>query len=83
MGGPPGGGRQTAQGGGLRTVSTATQGTGAATPPKPLWIIGGNGKPEVILVRSGTTDGSNTEIIPLREGALAEGTQIILRERVK
>jgi HlyD family secretion protein len=83
---PPGGRQGGAQGGpqagGLRTASNPVR-ERAEGSPKPLWIINGNGKPEAILVQAGVSDGSNTEIVPLREGALAEGTQIILRERVK
>jgi HlyD family secretion protein len=91
IGGGPGmappGGRQGAPAGGspaggLRTASNPAR-TGTAAAPKPLWIIGESGKPEAILVRAGVSDGSNTEIVPLREGALAEGSRIILREKVK
>ncbi|MDR0998209.1 MAG: efflux RND transporter periplasmic adaptor subunit, partial [Treponema sp.] len=65
--GPPGppGGRQG--GGRLQTASNPAR-ESAAVPPRPLWIVGGNGKPEAVLVQAGTSDGSNTEITPLREG---------------
>jgi HlyD family secretion protein len=83
---PPGGRQGSRAGGnaagGLRTASNPARERTAA-PPKPLWIIAGNGKPEAILVQTGVTDGSNTEIIPLGEGVPAEGSQVILRERVK
>jgi HlyD family secretion protein len=83
--GPPGGGRGGGAAGGLRTASNpARERTGSAVAaPRPLWILGESGKPEPVLVRAGVSDGSNTEITPLGEGVLAEGTQIILRERVK
>jgi HlyD family secretion protein len=83
MGMGPGGagGRQTA--GGRSGATQGAQDPVQAAPPKPLWFIGEAGKLEVVLVRAGTTDGSSTEIVPLEAGALTDGSQIILRERVK
>jgi HlyD family secretion protein len=87
IGGPPpvGQGPQRGSGttGALRTAANPAREGTAPMPPKPLWIMGESGKPEMIPVQTGTSDGSNTEIVPLGDGALAEGTQIILRERVK
>jgi HlyD family secretion protein len=82
--GGQGGGRS----GGTNGQTTRTASTRPAetlSPPRPLWYIGENGKPEVILVRTGITDGSSTEIRAAeREGGAAlEGMQVVLRERVK
>jgi HlyD family secretion protein len=49
-------------------------------PPKPLWFLDETGKVGCILVRTGITDGSFTEIQAPHEEL--EGRQIILRERV-
>ena len=56
---------------------------GALSPPRPLWFIDDNGRPDVILVRAGISDGSRTEIHPIRGEEIPEGKQIILRERVR
>jgi HlyD family secretion protein len=82
-GGRPPGPSGSRQGGGLQTASNPARERTAVIAPRPLWILGGNGKPEAVLVQAGTSDGSNTEITPLGEGSIAEGTQIILRERVR
>jgi HlyD family secretion protein len=90
-----GGGRPPAAGGpggaaGGQNAARAGQGgaRGAAppSPPRPLWYIGENGKPEVILVRTGISDGSSTEVSAAdREsnGTELEGMQVVLRERVR
>ena len=52
----------------------------AAAAPKPLWFIDGTGKPDCVLVQTGISDGSFTEIRARNEDL--EGRQIILRERV-
>jgi HlyD family secretion protein len=80
--GPPGN-RQGSQAGGAPDGLRAASNPAREGTLKALWIIGESGKPEAVLVQAGTSDGSNTEIIPPGEGALVEGSQIILRERVK
>jgi hypothetical protein len=92
MGGP--GGRPGGAGaGGQNTTRAAGGQSGRAaetlSPPRPLWYLE-NGKPEVILVRTGISNGSLTEIRAIgsdRENASGEGSlegmQVILRERVK
>jgi hypothetical protein len=74
------------------------QGTGnraARTAPRPLWFIAADGKPDCILVRTGISNGINTEVSPVRQfraesgsesdtgtaGDL-EGMKIILREKI-
>lgn len=48
-----------------------------------LWYIDSEGKPDVIRVRTGISDGTNTEIIPVMEDMEAlEGKQVILREKI-
>jgi HlyD family secretion protein len=88
----PGGGRMRPPGGG-QTAARAGTTTGRArsetlTPPKPLWYLDESGKPDCILVRSGISNGSLTEVRiagrPEAAGdAALEGKQIILRERVQ
>jgi len=56
---------------------------GTLSPPRPLWFIGENGRPDVIMVHTGISDGSRTEIHPVSGEEIAEGKQIILRERVR
>ncbi|MDR3145025.1 MAG: hypothetical protein LBU21_01995, partial [Treponema sp.] len=62
-------------------------------PPKALWYINGEGKPDCILVQTGISDGSYTEIRPLGPpgetpegddpaGIGPEGLTVILREKV-
>jgi HlyD family secretion protein len=58
---------------------------GAASPePRALWFIDDQGKLDLILVRTGISDGSFTEIHALkgRNDENLEGRRIILRERV-
>jgi len=68
------GGQQRAQG---------RNAPGALSPPRPLWFIDDNGRPDVILVHTGISDGSRTEIQPRQGEEIPEGKQIILRERVR
>jgi len=56
---------------------------GTLSPPRPLWFIDDNGRPDVIMVHTGISDGSRTEIHPARGEEISEGKQIILRERVR
>jgi hypothetical protein len=44
-----------------------------------IWYLNGQGKPEVIRVQTGSTNGSLTEIISTED---LEGKQVILRERL-
>ena len=56
---------------------------GALSPPRPLWFLDANGRPDVVMVHTGISDGSRTEIQPARGQEISEGKQIILRERVR
>jgi HlyD family secretion protein len=55
-------------------------------PPKPLWYINGEGKLDCVLVMTGITDGSRTEVRPWGRGGDEavglEGLSVILREKV-
>jgi len=44
-----------------------------------IWFVGGDGKLDVVQVRTGISDGTSTEIIVPDE---FEGRQIILREKI-
>ncbi|MDR3338249.1 MAG: efflux RND transporter periplasmic adaptor subunit [Treponema sp.] len=72
--------RQAGAGSGAETGERRSQ---PASRPRSLWYIGENGGPEAVLVRTGISDGVNTEIIPLEEGSVTEGMRIILREQVR
>jgi HlyD family secretion protein len=79
------------QGANLTKLFTATQpprppppqhageGHRAAMVMRNIWYLNGEGKPEVIRVRTGGTNGSLTEIIATED---LEGKQVILRERL-
>jgi HlyD family secretion protein len=67
------------------------RGAEAAGPPKTLWYINDEGKPDCILVRTGITNGSYTEIRgvyrppagpPGAEDEGLEGMRVILREKI-
>jgi HlyD family secretion protein len=49
-----------------------------------LWYLDGSGRPDCIVVRTGLSDGSYTEILPLEGSSETEleGLEIILRERL-
>jgi HlyD family secretion protein len=79
------------QGANLTKLFTATQ---PPRPPPPqhagegnrvamvmrnIWYLNGEGKPDVIRVRTGGTNGSLTEIVSTED---LEGKQVILRERL-
>ncbi|MCL2318502.1 MAG: efflux RND transporter periplasmic adaptor subunit [Treponema sp.] len=66
------------QGNGQRNNGAANLG-----PPRTLWVIDANGKPDVIMVHTGISDGTNTEVIPMQGQDNPEGKQIVLRERVQ
>jgi HlyD family secretion protein len=78
QGGPQGGQRM---GGGRQAQGQQGQNTGSrnAVVIRNLWFINGEGKPDVIQVRTGISDGSFTEIFPAED---IEGRQVILRERL-
>ncbi|MDR2393661.1 MAG: efflux RND transporter periplasmic adaptor subunit [Treponema sp.] len=56
----------------------------AASPPRALWFISDQGKVDLVLVRTGMSDGFFTEVHGVRgfTDEKLEGMQIILRERV-
>jgi HlyD family secretion protein len=72
------GGRQAA--GAQGQQRQAGQGRSAAVVMRNLWHINGDGKLEVMRVRTGISDGSFTEIISAEENL--EGIQVILREKL-
>ena len=81
----PGGGRmmrlpQNGNQGGQQQRGSAS---GSLSAPRPLWYIDSGGKPDVILVHTGISDGSRTEVQARRGEQSPEGMQIILRERVQ
>jgi HlyD family secretion protein len=73
-GGRMGGARPQQQGANAQQQGANAQRQGAgnraagtrATPPRPLWFIGADGKPDCILVRTGITNGISTEVSPVR-----------------
>ncbi|MDR1636723.1 MAG: efflux RND transporter periplasmic adaptor subunit [Treponema sp.] len=74
---------------GAARAAGQSRGTGReAPPPRPLWFIDGEGAFQCVMVRTGISDGANTEIVPLLppgesgDGGL-EGKTVILRERVQ
>jgi HlyD family secretion protein len=78
MGAPGGGGRQGQQGQGQGQNRQPGQGRNQIVL-RNLWYIGEDGKIECMQIRTGITDGSNTEIITTEE---LEGRQVILREKI-
>jgi HlyD family secretion protein len=88
-GGPGGPGRPGGSAGAAGNAGNRQR--GAENPPKALWYINDEGRPDCILVRTGISDGSYTEIRPLgppggdmgaSEGIGTEGFEVILREKV-
>jgi hypothetical protein len=77
-GGFPGAGR------GQRPAGQTPQGQGPAGETRPLWFIDESAKLDLIMVRTGISDGSFTEILPVRSGSEEElaGKRIILREKI-
>jgi HlyD family secretion protein len=73
-GGPPPQGQQTGQRTGQRPA-----GAGNAPVMRNLWYINSEGKIDVLRVRAGVTNGTNTEI---RTNEDLEGMQFILREKI-
>jgi HlyD family secretion protein len=85
-GGPDGPGRMTFGGNSGAPGNQAGQsrtGEGAPVTPKPLWYLGSGGKPAVVLVVTGISDGSRTEVRPLNGNRDLEGMQVIVREKVQ
>jgi HlyD family secretion protein len=88
MGGPQPSQRMMGAAGGTRQGGGARQGTGQSGGTRArqqivmrnLWFVNGDGKLEVIRVRTGISDGSSTEIIMHEEDL--EGRQFILREKI-
>jgi HlyD family secretion protein len=78
----PGGGRMM-RGGGGRNQGPASGESLPPSPPKPLWYLDSGGKPDCLLVRSGTSDGISTAISPVWEDDKLEGFTVILREKVQ
>jgi len=80
-------GPQTAQRGmntGTRQPSNTQSGSRSAQAIvviRTLWFLNADGKLDVMQVRTGISDGSSTQIIPLSDEEL-EGQQVILRERL-
>ncbi|MDR3139965.1 MAG: efflux RND transporter periplasmic adaptor subunit [Treponema sp.] len=74
--------------GGSGSRGTANSGTGsgagpAAAPAKPLWYLSDGGNLDCLLVQTGISDGSYTEIRPAGPGERdLEGMRIILREKL-
>jgi HlyD family secretion protein len=86
MGGAPGAFGDASGGSGSRSgfQINAGDGNGSVTPGplKTLWYLDSDGKLDCILVRTGITDGSYTEVSPADPGTDLEGLRIILREKV-
>lgn len=87
--GPPGGGRN--RGGVSGGLAGAAELHGLAglpgfarkiegAEPKPLWFLNDQGELSVLIVRTGASDGSNTEIVEPKD---VEGKEIILRMKVE
>ena len=81
MGVQGGGSRNAALPPGSGSGQRGLSGREAMSPPKPLWFIDETGKPNCILVQTGISNGSFTEI--RTRGEDLDGRQIILRERVQ
>ncbi|MDR2364045.1 MAG: efflux RND transporter periplasmic adaptor subunit [Spirochaetaceae bacterium] len=81
---PPGGGPGMGNGPGNRGDSgNAPAGPALEGAPKTLWYLNGEGKLDCLLVRTGISDGSFTEIRPvLAPEEDLTGMRVILRERV-
>jgi HlyD family secretion protein len=81
----PGGRAMMGAGGGNRQNRQGSQntepgrGNGGAVVMRNLWYINGEGKPEVMRVRAGISNGSFTEINAFED---LEGRQVILREKI-
>jgi HlyD family secretion protein len=72
--------------GGSRTPGQSGGGR-EASPPRPLWYLDEGGTLQCVMVRTGISDGVNTEIFPLPPGESGdgglEGKRVIVRERVQ
>jgi HlyD family secretion protein len=58
-------------------------GRAALPPPKALWYSDNTGKLACIMVGTGSSNGTRTEVIPLSENVRLEEIKIILREKVE
>jgi HlyD family secretion protein len=76
-GGGPGSGRSS-RSQPMESGSRRSSGGVNSITIKSLWFINDEGKPEMMMVKTGISDGSFTEIID----GHPEGTRIILREKV-
>jgi HlyD family secretion protein len=77
MGSPPG--PRQGQDAGQGRQAAGQQGRAAAVVMRNLWYVNGDGKLEVMRVRTGISNGSFTEIVTQEE---IEDMQVILRERI-
>lgn len=75
MSGPPPGASRNGSGNGASAGQSADGET-----RKPLWYLDSQGKPAVLLVTTGASDASNTEITSTEE---IEGRQVILKVKVQ
>jgi len=85
MGGAGGPGPKAATGAadaspGTATTEASSPAAAATADNKPLWYLDAQGKIAVRLVRVGSSDGINTEIIGADD---LEGKQVILREKAE
>lgn len=62
-----------------KTAGTWTGTKSAAAATKNVWYLDGNGKPAVISLRTGISDGNNTEVFSDTD---LEGKKIIVKEQV-
>jgi HlyD family secretion protein len=73
FGGGPGNGGAPAAGG--ASGATRSRSSGGRSGFAQLWYVGANGKPAVMRVRTGLSDGQNTQIIGQN---VTEGMQVII-----
>ena len=60
--------------------AAAGKGTKGAAPQKAVWILDANSKPQRVVVTTGESDGTSTEVT---SGALKDGDRVILAEVAK
>jgi HlyD family secretion protein len=86
--GAPGGGVSAGSGSGRSASGGSASGgsapggsaSGGPAPMKNLWFINGEGKLDLVRVRTGITNGTHTEV---RSGEDLEGLRFILREKIQ
>jgi HlyD family secretion protein len=76
-----GGNRGNRPGGASRASGEAAR--AALPPPKALWYSDNTGKLACIMVGTGLSNGTRTEVMPLSENVRLEEIKIILREKVE